>query len=135
VSILKRKKPSMSSEKPSDLAMAYSIRKSASKRMAHGGMVESPEPAPKSISEAIRRKKMEIQSKDKGEVDLEANNAKEQDADYFDELNEDAAGDLYDLDQLSDQPEDSNMKGDDLDGDDLDMISAIRKRMKAKRGE
>lgn len=47
------------------------------------------------------------------------------------ELNEDAVGkENYDEVELS-QPEDSNMHGDDLDGDD--MISSIRRKLNVKR--
>jgi len=91
---------------------------------AEGGLVES-------IAEAVMRKMAEG-----GQVDLE-HHSEEEPNQYYD-MNEDTANEeQYDLSQLSKQPEDSNQKGDDEDDEESDkhgMVSAIRSKMKAKKG-
>lgn len=86
----------------------------------------------KSIVEAIRSKKS---MKDQ-EVDLQENG--DVSLDHFDELDEKAAkkGAYYDLDQISDQPMDSNLQGDDLSDEDkhgAGMIAEIMRKMRSKR--
>ncbi len=93
---------------------------------AEGGEVEEHY---SSIADAILAKKRKMQE---GAVDINEN--AEEMPNQYDELNMEAAGkELYDDDQLSDQPMDSNEHGDDIDSDDHDMISQIRKKMKSKR--
>lgn len=92
-------------------------------RMKKGGMVD-----------AIRRKqKMMAEG---GEVDLQDNENEQ--LNLEDQLSYQAARKktYFDLDQLSDQPEDSNMHGDEAEkaeGEPHSMIDAIRKKMKPKR--
>lgn len=147
------------------LAIAYDIkRKAGKKKMAHGGMateascahggmamcnegcyakggqVENPKleqahmdmPRASSMAEAIMRKRKMMA--EGGMVDLD--NHEDGDQAEFDDQNELAAKkELYDDEQLSPQPMDSNEHGDDLsDEDKYDMVSSIRRRMKMKRG-
>ena len=93
-------------------------------RMAQGGMVE-----------AIMKKRGQSKASDDGEfIDLNDTNAENLDNDY-DDMNEEAGmKELYDDSQMSDQPEDSNEMGDDIDADEHDMIAAIRRKMKSTRG-
>jgi len=75
---------------------------------------------------------------DGGQVDLEGNS--EEDLNNEDQMSYKAGlKEQYDLSQLGDEPEDSNEKGDDREDfaeniHDDDMISEIRRRMKARRG-
>jgi len=130
------------------LAIAYSVqRKNKAKKMAEGGEVKTlgdmigypkamaeggeVEEHYDSIADAILRKKKS------GQADLQEN-ANEH-LNLEDDLNFDAArkDTYYDLDQMEEQPEESNEHGDkleDSDEDDMDMISSIRRKMKAKRG-
>lgn len=53
--------------------------------------------------------------------------------DTFEDLDEEAAKkELYDEPSMK-QPEASNERGDDIDSDEHDMVSSIRKKLKAKR--
>lgn len=85
-----------------------------------------------SIADAIlaKRKKMA----DGGMVDMDN---KESDDNAFDDLNMDAVKkESYDDDQLSPQPMDSNETGDDREDESenhMDMVSAIRRKLAAKR--
>ncbi len=88
-----------------------------------------------SIADAImaKRKHRKMMAEG-GEVDLEANS--EESPNFEDQQSFEANGkEQYDLDQLEAQPEDSNMHSVMLDSDEHDMISRIRSKMKAKRGE
>lgn len=70
---------------------------------------------------------------DGGEVDLEANS--EESPNMEDQMSFKANGkEQYDLRQISKQPEDSNEHGDEIDSDDHDRLSEMRKKIKAKRG-
>lgn len=82
------------------------------------------------VEEVMKRRKMA----DGGQVDIEEN-GEEMPADHFDDLNEEAGmKELYDDNQLESQPEDSNMHGHELSDEDAnDMISAIRRKMMAKK--
>lgn len=95
---------------------------------AKGGMIDR---RAESISDAILEKKHRMA--EGGMVDLEAN-SEEVARSPYDKYNADAGDEeQYDLDQLSDDPEDSNESGDgreDDESDKHDMISAIRKRMR-----
>lgn len=83
------------------------------------------------IVDAIRMKRKMMA--DGGMVDLDEN--AEEHPNYFYHLNEDTALKEDDDDILADmhQPEDSNEHSRDIDGDDLDMIDAIRRKMKMKK--
>lgn len=86
---------------------------------AKGGIVDS----------IMRKRKMMAEG---GEVDLEENG--KEDLNNLDDMNYKAGrkDTYYDDSQLSDQPEDSNLHGDDLsDEDSHDMVSSIRKKMRS----
>lgn len=96
-------------------------REESPMRMKKGGIVD-----------AIRRKRMA----EGGEVDLQAN--ANEDLNMEDQLSYEAArkDTYYDLDQLSDQPSDSNMHGDEAEmkqGEKHSLADAIRRKMKIKR--
>jgi hypothetical protein len=98
---------------------------------AEGGMVEEEEGIEHdaSIAAAIMAKRKRMA--DGGMVDLDLN-AMEQPND-FDELNEAALKENYDEDMHDvSQPMDSNEHGDEIDSDDHDMVSIIRRKMKLK---
>lgn len=101
--------------------------------VAHGGMISD---RAKSIAEAIMaKKKMTKMMAEGGEATLEDN--EEEDASPLtteEEGNADAAHEkIYDDDQLSEQPKDSNEDDEELDDEDKnDMVGSIRKKMKAK---
>lgn len=133
----------MHAGKPQDqsLAIAYSIqRQSKKKQKAHGGMMhedEDMEESPKSVSEAIMRSRKKPKGyADGGEVDLDKNAEEMLAGEPLEDLNEDAAlKELYDDEQLDEQPEDSNEQGDEREHEEEDlhdMVSSIRKRMKYK---
>lgn len=94
---------------------------------AHGGEIE----APKSIAEAIiKRKKMMA---DGGFVDIDKNAEEVQDDDYEDQNIEAADDDLDDSIPEEDQPMDSNEHSQELSDEDAhDMISKIRAKMKSR---
>lgn len=101
------------------------------KKMAHGGevmasdLMDDDERA-SSIADAIRRKRLKT-----GEVDIESNGMEE--SNMFDEINADAVEDpIYDDSQLSEQPEDSNEHGQDVD--DGSLASKIRRKLRSKSG-
>lgn len=110
------------------VAIAYSIKRKAEHK-AEGGEIMKP----KSIADIIieRKKKVkddQVDIQDNGDVTMPK----------LEELNDKAArGKAYfDDSQLEDQPEDSNMHGDDLSDEDkhgAGMIAEIMKRMRAKR--
>lgn len=149
--IKKKMRPADESQSPKEemsLPLAYSIKKNKRKNYAQGGEVEprsanldfsedDVEPMrPSSMAEAIRMKRKakdeEQMYADGGFVDIQDNG--DEDPNEFNELNFDAAKkELYDDSQLSDQPEDSNEHGDDIDSDKHDMISQIRRKLKSKR--
>lgn len=92
-------------------------------RMKKGGIVD-----------AIRSKRKMMA--EGGEVDLQAN--ANEDLNLEDQLSYQAArkDTYYDLDQLSDQPSDSNMHGDEAEmaeGEKHSLADAIRRKMKIKR--
>lgn len=141
----------MHSGKPQDqsLAIAYSIQRRAKKKMAYGGKAEEDmesappmaksehmhmeEDEPKSMAEAIMRKRKAKMMAEGGMVDIEEN-GEEESADHFDALNHEAAmKELYDDEQISHQPMDSNEHGDELSDEDAhDMVSMIRKKLRMK---
>lgn len=87
------------------------------------------EPSNDSIADRIMRKRMAYG----GSVD---ENDQEDPQTPYDPMNAKAySHKLYDVDQLSAQPEDSNEHGDDITSDVMDHIEIIRKKLKAKRGE
>ena len=103
---------------------------------AKGGSVRSEmefdeDPRATSIADAILEKKHRMA--EGGMVDIEENGEEEGSTPY-DDMNADAAKkELYDDDQMSDQPEDSNEHGDereDGESDKRDRIEAIRRRMR-----
>lgn len=121
---------------PPSLAIALDVqRKSRPKKMAQGGM---PQPAMAeeragSVAEAImhRRKMMA----DGGEVDIDSNGQEDPaNPNAYDDQNMDAAmKELYDDDQLMDQPMDSNQHGDILSDEDAnDLVSKIRRQAKLR---
>ncbi len=141
-------KGSAPAPKPDDKKLPES--ETMANHFAKGGMIDmeeeispsdmmSDDERASSIADAIMRKRDKMKMAeggmvDDGEVDLEAN-SEEVGRSPYDHMNQDAANkELYDLDQLSPQPMDSNEHGDDLDSDKHDMISAIRAKLKAKRG-
>lgn len=95
---------------------------------------------PKSLAEEVmaRRKnnKMLEEGDEQGTIDLERHN--EEYPNRYDEEDMDAARrNQYDDSQLSEQPEDSNEHGHELPDEDehyMDMVEAVRRRIKAKRG-
>ena len=112
---------------------------------AHGGDVGNPklqqshlEPdeSDSLVQDIMRKRKRYAEG---GRVDLEANS--EEDRNNEDQMSFKAAGkEQYDLRQLGPQPMDSNESGDSREDDseninDEDNVSAIRRKMKAKRGE
>lgn len=103
---------------------------------ADGGEVESLDSDDhyESIADAILAKKRKSMEKpDSGSVDLDEN-AHEDGRSPYDEDNLYATKkELYDDDQMSPEPRDSNEYGDDIDSDEHDMVSQIRKKMKAKK--
>lgn len=85
-----------------------------------GGMVMDADD--QSMAAMIRRKYAKG-----GLVDLQDGENEQLNAE--DDMSYDAAReDYYDLDQLSDQPEDSNEHGDMIDGDENDKLSKYRKK-------
>lgn len=121
----------------SSLAIALNVARMSRKkdklhRMAEGGQVKGADETqiPKSMSLA---QSIYDAKRKKEQVDLDLN-AEEIQPHNYDEQNELAAeDDLYDLDQVSDQPSDSNMKDEELEDEDShgrDLISAIRRKMK-----
>lgn len=89
-----------------------------------------------SVADKIRNKR---KMADGGEVDLGANS--EESPNMEDQYSYKANGkEQYDLSQLSKQPKDSNEKGDSREMsaeniDDESLVDAIRKKLRAKRGE
>lgn len=150
---------------PQSLAIALGVQSQArkKKKMADGGQVEpqkklgeiinypgvdkspSPMPSPKSyakggmamrdesMAQAIMRKRKEKMMAEGGMVELDNH---EEPADAFDDLNEEAAlKELYDDEQLSADPMDSNEHSVELsDEDSHDMVSAIRRKMRMRKG-
>lgn len=107
------------------------------KMMADGGMLaeEDAEMKHASLAAAIMAKRAKAKMMaEGGEVDLQANS--NENLNMEDQLSFDAArkDTYYDLSQLDEQPEDSNEHSDDIDSDKHDMVSSIRKKMRAKRG-
>lgn len=82
-----------------------------------------------SVADAIMAKRKRMA--EGGEADLQDSNGDEH-LNYEDDLSFDAARKktYYDLDQLEKQPHDSNEHGDDIDSDEHDMVSSIRRKMK-----
>ena len=102
--------------------------------LARGGEVspqdEIDEEKHASVAAAIMAKRKRMA--DGGMVDLEKNS--EEDLNNEDQMSFDAGlKEQYDLRQLSKQPIDSNEHSDDIDSDEHDMVSSIRKKMASKR--
>lgn len=91
---------------------------------------------PHSMAEAIMQKR---KMADGGMVDLEANS--EESPNMEDQYSFRANGkEQYDLSQLSKQPRDSNLRGDSREDasenmDDASLVDAIRRKLRAKRGD
>jgi hypothetical protein len=114
------------------LAIALSVARRKPKKMAAGGEVQSPPSHPAgSIADVIMRSK---KAHDSDVADIDDNNMEmpsilddRQDAVMKENYNED----MIDLEQ----PEDSNEIGHSMEDErDMDLISRIRSRMKARRG-
>lgn len=112
----------------------------AQSMMAKGGMIEMDMDKPKSIAEAIRRKKMMAEGGypgiDDSQADLQYN--QDEHLNLEDDLSYDAARKktYFDESQLDKQPMNSNEHGDELadeDSHNIKMISKIMKSMRAKR--
>lgn len=106
--------------------------------LAKGGMIDMDEEEehPKSIAEAILRKKKKAMYADGGEVDIEENMSEEpnheDDMSYKLLRKRPFMGD--DLQRMKGQPMDSNETGRDLEDEDkYDMIDRIRRKMKMYR--
>lgn len=84
-----------------------------------------------SVADAIRMKKKMYS--DGGMVDIQENGEEEGSSPYDRQNMEAVKKELYDDDQISEQPEDSNEHGDDIEEDKHDMVGAIRKKIKSKR--
>lgn len=118
-------------ENPKDITANNEKRANA---YAQGGMADADDHYD-SIADAILAKKRKAKMMaEGGEVDLEANS--EESPNEEDQMSFEANGkEQYDLDQLDSQPMDSNEMGHDLpDEDEHDMVSAIRKKMKLRKG-
>lgn len=147
-------KEEMDSGKPQkqSIAIALSMQKRAKKKkMAKGGLIEAPsekQPAiedlyndfeqighpHKSMVEHVMHERKKLAAG--GVVDLDDNAT--EDANYYDELNMDAAGkenysEASALEESS-SPEGSNEHGDELSDEDMhDMVSIIKRKLMAKR--
>lgn len=111
----------MGAGKPKDqsLAIAYGTQRVAKRKgYTMGGMVSETDEHYNSIADAILRQK---KSSDLGEVDINENAEVEGQAPYDDMNHEATMKEIYDNDQLSDQPEDSNESG-------KDMFSSIKRK-------
>lgn len=124
--------PSMPQAKPDNMRPAED--EYMADHFAKGGMADADEHY-SSIADAILAKKKKAKMMaDGGMVDIEENGEEEGSSPY-DDMNADAAmKELYDDEQLRAQPEDSNEKGDDISSDSHDMVDAIRKKYRAKKG-
>ena len=127
------------SEKKS-LAIAYSAQRHSKKKpmpkaaeadIAPSDMMSDEERA-SSVADAIMRKRKKMA--DGGMVDLDSASEEVARSPYDDTNAETGDKESYDLDQLSEQPMGSNEHGDDIEADKHDMVSAIRAKLKAKRG-
>lgn len=136
------------------LPMALSIqRKNKPKKMAGGGPVVATDPEKKktlgetigypmaeggeiercSPAEMIMRKRRAARMAEGGMVDLEEGT--EEHGNMEDDLSWEALGkELYDDEQISEQPTDSNEHSDEIESDTHDKISQMRARIRAKRG-
>lgn len=107
-----------------DIEQAASIAASIMakrRRMAEGGSIGDTE----SMFHFPRK------ASDKSQVDIESNGEEHPNAYYG--RNEEILKENYDEDMEDvTQPMDSNEHGDEIDGDDHDMVSAIRRKMKSK---
>lgn len=92
---------------PQALAIAYSTKRAAQKKnYAHGGVASSEEHYD-SIADAILRQKKNL---DPGIVDI-SENAEEAGQAPYDDMNHEAyMKELYDIESIENQPEDSNLK-------------------------
>lgn len=148
-----------------NLAIAYSVQRRAKKKppvkMAEGGIAgwqrdphrdptdieddRATSTTPASVVDAIMRKRMQDQHmmaeggmlEDDSE-DQHGETHDTEDPNEFNDLNLEAAGkELYDENQLSPQPTDSNETGDSEEMSEenkQDMISMIRRKMRMKKG-
>lgn len=103
---------------------------------ADGGQIDEEMPRPKSMAQAIMRKRKMMA--EGGSVDI-GSNGKEDPANPngYDDQNEEAGlKELYDDSQLMSDPMDSNEHGDILEDEDKDdgrMVSSIRKKLMSRR--
>lgn len=95
------------------------------KHMYKGGMVDGDEPDQHDMKEDM--------PDDDGMVDPAANNAEQKN--HLDDMSFDALHDPFtDSDMMeATQPEDSNLHGHEIDSDEHDMVSAIRRKMMSRR--
>lgn len=140
------------------IAIAYAVRRKAMHK-AHGGLMESPKEEmlesarheamespemerrehrmmDESLSDKIRRRRRMMAEGGMvhdSEADLQRNANEE--LNNEDQLSFEAArkNTYYDLDQVEEQPEDSNMHGHEMDDEmDMDMVGKIRSKMRKK---
>lgn len=123
-----------SKESPKSLALALNMQAKMKPKASMPMDMEQDEDemdAPSSMAEAIMRKRKAKMMAEGGMVE---DDNEESGSTPYDDMNEEAAmKELYD-DDVSAQPEDSNEHSDDIESDAYDMISEIRKKMRAKRG-
>lgn len=115
-----------------NLAVALNMRRRSKHKMAQGGEAKDEvEDMPMNTVDAIMAKRMMAKG---GEVDLQDNS--DEQLNLEDQLSYEAArkDTYFDDSQLDEQPEDSNLHGDELsDADSHDMISKIMAKMRSKR--
>lgn len=144
MSIIKSKSKKSQDKEPApmkhSLAMAYNIKKNSGKKIAKGSSIDpsdlmSDDERAKGIVDAILEKRKAKKMADGGMVDIQSDNGDEEPANPngFDTQNANLK-ELYDDEQISPQPMDSNEHGDEIDSDAHDMIAKIRSRIKLKRG-
>lgn len=107
-------------------------RRHERERLAHGGPVSETPEHDDMASAIMHRRKMA----EGGQVDLSRNADEDpnmEDQQSFEALKKENYSESDGLMDL-DQPEDSNLHGDDIDSDDHDMVGKIRSRMKTRRG-
>jgi len=103
---------------------------------AEGGMLDEEEMDERhnSLAAAIMARKRRKMMAEGGQVDLEKNNAEESPNEYYRQNEHEALKENYDQDLWhADDPMDSNEHGDNLDEDEHDMVSSIRRKMKSRR--
>lgn len=95
--------------------------KQEKKKMAEGGIVEA----------IMEKRKNRVPE---GMADLQLNGEEEGSSPYDNMNHEAVMKELYDLEQLDDQPEDSNLKDVEIESDAHDMVEQIRRKYQNKKG-